>query len=197
MDVEEAGREAQTPAASTTTRAAGRPDEDQQLKNGGQTGPRGQTVGSTSTPSRPPRRTPCPYGKDCYRKNPLHFQESSHPGDSDYEEEEEQEDEDLPECPYGTDCYRKNPLHRKEYKHTQKPASMTRTRPRKPPVKDQDEDEDEDEYESSFIDDESEEEEEEEGGDDSDYVPPASDDSEKEEVRRLQREAQAFLQKKK
>lgn len=41
----------------------------------------------------------------CYsRKNPIHFQESSHPGDSDYEEQ--QEEEDRPECPYGTDCYR-------------------------------------------------------------------------------------------
>ncbi|MEQ2295811.1 hypothetical protein AMECASPLE_018405 [Ameca splendens] len=68
-------------------------------------------------------RTPCPYGKECYRKNPLHFNECSHPGDSDYEEEEEEE-EDRPECPYGTGCYRKNPLHRKEFKHTKKPASI-------------------------------------------------------------------------
>jgi len=40
------------------------------------------------------------------RKNPLHFQECSHPGDSDYEEEEEEADDDRPECPYGTHCYR-------------------------------------------------------------------------------------------
>lgn len=42
------------------------------------------------------------------RKNPVHFQECSHPGDTDYEEqqEEEEEGEDRPECPYGTDCYR-------------------------------------------------------------------------------------------
>lgn len=39
------------------------------------------------------------------RKNPVHFQECSHPGDTDYEEEKEEE-EDRPECPYGTDCYR-------------------------------------------------------------------------------------------
>lgn len=39
------------------------------------------------------------------RKNPLHFQECSHPGDTDYEDEEEEE-ADRPECPYGTDCYR-------------------------------------------------------------------------------------------
>lgn len=45
----------------------------------------------------------------CCRKNPLHFQECSHPGDTDYEEEEEEEETqeaDRPECPYGTDCYR-------------------------------------------------------------------------------------------
>lgn len=41
------------------------------------------------------------------RKNPAHFQECSHPGDSDYEEEEaEDADDDRPECPYGTHCYR-------------------------------------------------------------------------------------------
>ena len=43
------------------------------------------------------------------RKNPIHFQECCHPGDTDYEEEEEEEEEeeaDRPECPYGTDCYR-------------------------------------------------------------------------------------------
>lgn len=43
----------------------------------------------------------------CSRKNPVHFQECSHPGDTDYEEEEEETEEaDRPECPYGTDCYR-------------------------------------------------------------------------------------------
>lgn len=41
----------------------------------------------------------------CWRKNPVHFQESSHPGDADYKEEEP-EDVERPECPYGTDCYR-------------------------------------------------------------------------------------------
>lgn len=41
------------------------------------------------------------------RKNPIHFQECSHPGDTDYEEEDEETGEaDRPECPYGSDCYR-------------------------------------------------------------------------------------------
>lgn len=44
-----------------------------------------------------------------FRKNPVHFQECSHPGDTDHEEEDEEEEEaELPECPYGTDCYRCN-----------------------------------------------------------------------------------------
>lgn len=139
---------------------------------------------SSPAPSKARVRTPCPYGKDCYRKNPLHFQECSHPGDTDYEEEEEEE-EDKPECPYGTDCYRKNPLHRKEYKHTKKPARRVA---KKTPA---DED-DEDEYEDSFINDDSED-----AGDDSDYVPPDSDDSGKEDIKGLQREATAFLKRRK
>ncbi|XP_041642112.1 aprataxin and PNK-like factor isoform X2 [Cheilinus undulatus] len=164
MDVEEEGRGGETSTAdiNTTaqTSAVSQADkEDKKLKNGGQTSKKGESVGSNSSPAptKPRRRTPCPYGKDCYRKNPL---------------------------------------HRKEYKHTQKPASTMRTRPKKPPADNEDE-EDGSEYEDSFINDDSEEEEEEEGGDDSDYVPPASDDSEKEDIRRLQREAQAFLKKKK
>ncbi|XP_077102172.1 aprataxin and PNK-like factor isoform X2 [Siphateles boraxobius] len=133
------------------------------------------------------RRTRCAYGSSCYRKNPLHFQECSHPGDSDYEEEEEEEeeeedaDDDRPECPYGTHCYRKNPLHKKEYKHTKSPPKTVA-------------EEDEDHYENSFINDESEEEEAEE---DSDYLPESEDSGEGEDFKRLQKEAQAFLRRKK
>ncbi|KAL1281826.1 hypothetical protein QQF64_000629 [Cirrhinus molitorella] len=134
-------------------------------------------------------RTPCAYGSSCYRKNPVHFQECSHPGDSDYEEEEtEDADDDRPECPYGTHCYRKNLLHKKDFKHTKSPPKTA--------AADEDEDEDEDHYENSFINDESEEEEEEKADEDSDYVPE-SDDSGKEDIKRLQKEAKAFLRRKK
>uniref|UniRef100_A0A8C4N3E2 PBZ-type domain-containing protein n=1 Tax=Eptatretus burgeri TaxID=7764 RepID=A0A8C4N3E2_EPTBU len=51
-------------------------------------------------------RTPCSYGRSCYRKNPVHFAECSHPGDPDYEEEDAKPQENQPECPYGTACYR-------------------------------------------------------------------------------------------
>ncbi|XP_030634805.1 aprataxin and PNK-like factor [Chanos chanos] len=130
------------------------------------------------------QRTPCPYGSSCYRKNPVHFQECSHPGDDDYEEEqaEDDEDDDRPECPYGTDCYRKNPLHKKEYKHTKPPAK------RSVPSED---DEEDGNYDDSFINDDSEEVDE-----DSDYVPDQSDDSEKEDIKRLQKEAAAFVKRK-
>ncbi|XP_005748623.1 aprataxin and PNK-like factor isoform X3 [Pundamilia nyererei] len=144
---------------------------------------------SGPAPSKARVRTPCPYGTACYRKNPLHFQDCSHPGDTDYEEEEEEEEEeDKPECPYGSDCYRKNPLHRKEYKHTKKPVNPPTARhvAKKTPA------DDEDEYEDSFINDDSED-----AGDDSDYVPPDSDDSGKEDIKGLQREATAFLKRRK
>ncbi|KAJ4944046.1 hypothetical protein JOQ06_012593 [Pogonophryne albipinna] len=101
-DEEEGG--AGTSAANTetqTSKISQSEDEEKKIKNGRQ-----QTKRADAR-----LRTPCPYGKNCYRKNPMHFQESSHPGDTDYEEEEEEEEdetqeEDLPECSFGTDCYR-------------------------------------------------------------------------------------------
>lgn len=68
---------------------------------------------------------------------------------------------------------------------------MYNTRPRQKAAADQDADQDLDE-DDSFINDDSED-----GGDDSDYAPPDSDDSGKEDIRRLQKEAQAFLKKRK
>ncbi|XP_048843404.1 aprataxin and PNK-like factor [Brienomyrus brachyistius] len=112
----------------------------------------------TSSQARNSQRVPCPYGKDCYRKNPIHFKECSHPGDSDFEEKPADED-DRPECPYGTSCYRKNPLHKKEYKHTKDPGKRASR---------------EEEYadlDDSLVDDS------ESVDDDSDYVPYESDDS--------------------
>lgn len=67
--------------------------------------------------------------------------------------------------------------------------SAYNTRPRQKAAADQDADQD---LDDSFINDDSED-----GGDDSDYAPPDSDDSGKEDIRRLQKEAQAFLKKRK
>lgn len=70
------------------------------------------------------KRTPCPYGATCYRKNPAHRTEQSHPGDSDHEDEKPKTSDskddkgvDKPQCPYGKTCYRQNPQHKRDYKH--------------------------------------------------------------------------------
>ncbi|XP_026869502.2 aprataxin and PNK-like factor isoform X2 [Electrophorus electricus] len=149
------------------------------------------TESGDSTESKAQQRTRCPYGTSCYRKNPVHFMECSHPGDDDYEEEWGHEDggdgdDSRPECPYGTDCYRKNHLHKKEYKHTKPPETMS------VPGGDEDDGHDEDQYEDGFINDESEE----EVGSDSDYVPESGDRG-NEDVKQLQKEAKAFLRRKK
>lgn len=161
--------------------AAGNQD-DRKYKDGRRDDRAGSDTGPA--PSRPRPRATCPYGKDCYRKNPLHFQEASHPGDSDYEQEEEEsiQEVDLPECPYGTDCYRKNPLHHKEYKHTKRPVRATRAAPNA--AADDDDDEDDGD---SFIDDSSDD-----AFDDEDYVP---DEDDEDDVKRLQKEAKAFLRR--
>ncbi|XP_010077173.1 PREDICTED: aprataxin and PNK-like factor [Pterocles gutturalis] len=55
------------------------------------------------------KRTPCMYGTGCYRKNPVHFQQFSHPNDDDDHEMEivtQDNNDNQPECPYGTACYR-------------------------------------------------------------------------------------------
>ncbi|XP_010608006.1 aprataxin and PNK-like factor isoform X2 [Fukomys damarensis] len=55
------------------------------------------------------KRSSCMYGANCYRKNPVHFQHFSHPGDNDYggmHVTGQDETDDRPECPYGASCYR-------------------------------------------------------------------------------------------
>lgn len=151
------------------------------------------------------KRNPCMYGKGCYRKNPMHFQEFSHPGDSDYQEDkasDEDESDNRPECPYGTDCYRKNPQHREEYKHTLPPETGERRSKRKHDLKgksvladDSDEDGQSNEYdlEDSFINDE---EDFDHTDEDSDYEPE-SDDSAKEDIAELKKEAKQFVNRRK
>uniref|UniRef100_A0A8C5IIV4 PBZ-type domain-containing protein n=1 Tax=Junco hyemalis TaxID=40217 RepID=A0A8C5IIV4_JUNHY len=79
------------------------------------------------------KRTPCKYGSGCYRKNPIHFQQFSHPNDDDYHNMEmvaQGDDDSRLECPYGTACYRKNPQHKLEYKHSAPPVTGRGTRQR-------------------------------------------------------------------
>ncbi|NXC56788.1 APLF factor, partial [Aleadryas rufinucha] len=124
------------------------------------------------------KRTPCMYGSGCYRKNPIHFQQFSHPVDDDYHEVEvvaQDDNDNRPECPYGTACYRKNPQHKLEYKHSAPPGKRA-------VEKDGVNDGEANEYDlnDSFIDDE-EEEECEPTDEDSDWEP-SSEEKDNEDV---------------
>ncbi len=75
----------------------------------------------------------CPYGSRCYRKNPKHFEEFSHPKDTKADTISTDTSDSLstpstsnrgsidtsslPPCKYGATCYRKNLLHFAEYSH--------------------------------------------------------------------------------
>jgi len=130
-----------------------------------------QLVQTTSTSSQPnaDTRISCPFGINCYRKNPQHKIDEAHPGDADYidpssmgaeDAPQDGEPDNRPECEYGLQCYRKNPQHRKDYKH----SSNSRASKRKA-AKDLKKfakktagnhlSGDDDEYESDFINDES------------------------------------------
>ena len=70
---------------------------------------------------------PCPYGANCYRKNPVHFKEFSHPKKGDDTPDKAVkpsgsgvkhiDTSKLPVCPFGANCYRKNLIHFAEYSH--------------------------------------------------------------------------------
>ncbi|XP_040285977.1 aprataxin and PNK-like factor isoform X1 [Bufo bufo] len=152
----------------------------------------------------PKKRVPCIYGEQCYRKNPTHFQEFSHPGDSDYHDVEngsQDDNDDRPECPYGTDCYRKNPQHKLEYKHTRPPGRKLRKRNPKKAKRslldgDSDDDGESNDYdlEDSFIDDD-EDEDFDITDEDSDWMPD-SGDKDSEDVKELLTEAKKFMRRK-
>ncbi|XP_070368120.1 aprataxin and PNK-like factor isoform X2 [Equus asinus] len=137
------------------------------------------------------KRTSCMYGANCYRKNPVHFQHFSHPGDSDYGGVQvmcQDEADDRPECPYGASCYRKNPQHKIEYRHGT--LSMRS-------ISGEDDDVGQpNEYDlnDSFLDDE--EEEYEPTDEDSDWEPE-KEDQEKEDTEELLKEAKKFMKRKK
>uniref|UniRef100_A0A8C2DAN9 Zgc:165656 n=1 Tax=Cyprinus carpio TaxID=7962 RepID=A0A8C2DAN9_CYPCA len=123
-DGERRGAEVRPGAQAEDSKTQAEDPSDSQVSQGRQQRSKVTESKTSTSKVQKPRRTQCPYGSSCYRKNPVHFQESSHPGDSDYEEEEaEDADDDRPECPYGTHCYRKNLLHKKDYKHTKSPRT--------------------------------------------------------------------------
>ncbi|XP_052640104.1 aprataxin and PNK-like factor isoform X1 [Harpia harpyja] len=160
---------------------------------------------SESSKQNKHKRTPCMYGKGCYRKNPIHFQQFSHPNDDDYQETEiitQDNNDNRPECPYGTACYRKNPQHKLEYKHSAPPVTERGTRQqtskngKRAVEKDGASDDEPNEYDvnDSFIDDE--EEEHELTDEDSDWEP-SSEDKDNEDVETLLQEARRFVKTKK
>uniref|UniRef100_A0A6P7G9N5 Aprataxin and PNK-like factor n=1 Tax=Diabrotica virgifera virgifera TaxID=50390 RepID=A0A6P7G9N5_DIAVI len=71
------------------------------------------------------RRDRCWYGRQCYRTNPLHKLNLSHPGDPDYDGDNDNDNAEVNQqpCPYGVQCYRRNVLHRRLYKHFGPPAA--------------------------------------------------------------------------
>ncbi|CAF1934933.1 unnamed protein product [Rotaria magnacalcarata] len=87
------------------------------------------SISPKKTKSNDKRRPVCSYGATCYRKNPTHRSEQSHPGDSDYDDEEktnndndkddvdDDDDSSKPLCQYGNTCYRQNPQHKRDYRH--------------------------------------------------------------------------------
>ncbi|KAM4867171.1 aprataxin and PNK-like factor isoform 2-T3 [Thomomys bottae] len=136
------------------------------------------------------KRTSCMYGAKCYRKNPVHFQHFSHPGDSDYGEVQVMGGEEAdcqPECPYGTSCYRKNPQHKMEYRHSTVPVRS---------ILDEGDGAQPNEYDldDSFLDDDEEDYEPED--EDSDWEP-GKEDEEKEDTEELLKEAKMFMKRKK
>ncbi|XP_071281187.1 aprataxin and PNK-like factor isoform X1 [Agelaius tricolor] len=152
------------------------------------------------------KRTPCKYGSGCYRKNPIHFQQFSHPNDDDYHNMEmvaQDDDDSRPECPYGTACYRKNPQHKLEYKHSAPPVTGRGTRQRassngkRAVKKDGVNDGEANEYDLNdhFIDEE-EEEECEPTDEDSDWEP-SSEEKDNEDVDTLVQETCRFVRIKK
>ncbi|NXJ30912.1 APLF factor, partial [Dicrurus megarhynchus] len=139
------------------------------------------------------KRTPCMYGSGCYRKNPIHFQQFSHPTDDDYHDMEmvaQDDNDNRPECPYGTACYRKNPQHKLEYKHSAPPGKRA-------VEKDGVNDGEANEYDlnDSFIEEE-EEEECEPTDEDSDWEP-SSEEKDNEDVETLVQETCRFVRIKK
>ncbi|KAJ7341608.1 hypothetical protein JRQ81_005915 [Phrynocephalus forsythii] len=153
------------------------------------------------------QRTACQYGRSCYRKNPIHFQQFSHPGDSDYyvaEAVNQADNGNRPECPYGASCYRKNPQHRLEYKHTIPPESERRQKRPRAAKKgrgaftdknDQGDELDECSPSDSFIDQE-ENKECESTDEDSDWYPDVQD-QDNEDFGTLLKEARHFVKRKK
>ncbi|KAJ0178533.1 hypothetical protein K1T71_006356 [Dendrolimus kikuchii] len=72
-------------------------------------------VNNNNTPSPPAKQAPprerCIYGANCYRRNPQHKAQFSHPSDADWGRG------DRGTCPYGRDCRKRDPRHWLHHDH--------------------------------------------------------------------------------
>ncbi|XP_057316408.1 aprataxin and PNK-like factor [Hydractinia symbiolongicarpus] len=155
-----------------------------------------------------PSKPVCPYGSQCYRKNPAHFVEYTH---SNAANDQPTDDDDKPECEYGTSCYRKNAQHLRDYKHTKdiddsdEANRQTRQRTastKKKSIIDSRSDDDGEpntyDYDDSFIDDGmTSSESYENDDDDSDFNPGGDKESEDEDIQELVSEAKEFVNNRK
>ena len=81
----------------------------------------------------------CPYGARCFRKNPQHLAEFSHPKKDSASVSDSvtdsvdgpstsslspADDSSLPPCKYGASCYRKNLMHFAEFSHPTSTSSV-------------------------------------------------------------------------
>ncbi|XP_063932678.1 aprataxin and PNK-like factor isoform X2 [Zophobas morio] len=153
--------------------------------------------GNPSTSNSKPKRERCWYGAQCYRKNPVHRQDYTHPGDSDYESDP---DDNRPTCSYGATCYRKNKDHRREYKHPSRDPPSKKKRNRKKVerlnVATSQEMREFDDSEDPFInDDDSDEYNGSSYEEDSDWDESQEADEDAENVKRLVKEANRFVKK--
>lgn len=152
----------------------------------------------------------CPYGSQCYRKNPAHFVEYTHSNTANDQPTDQPtgDDDDKPECEYGTSCYRKNAQHLKDYKHTKnidapdktnrQARQRTAASTKKKSVIDSRSDDDGEpntyDYDDSFIDDGmTSSEGYENDDDDSDFNPGGDKESEDEDIQELVSEAKEFV----
>ncbi|RZC35682.1 aprataxin and PNK-like factor, partial [Asbolus verrucosus] len=152
------------------------------------------TDASTSDTKAKLKRERCWYGARCYRKNPVHRQEFTHPGDSDFESDP---DDNRPTCSFGAACYRKNKDHRRDYKHPprQPPNKKKRTRKKVDRLNAVDFDDDLSEVsEDPFaVDGDSDEYVEDSDSDDTDWEDSQNVEEDSENMRSLVKEANRFV----
>lgn len=151
---------------------------------------------------------PCPYGKKCYRKNPLHFKEYLHPDKDSSDDDDDKvagddSDDYRPVCPYGSSCYRQNPQHRKDFEHTDAVGPKHKTTKKRKNLDGTSDDDGHNtyDYNDSFLADDASDVKEDgssySGSDDPDWQPVQGDDNGKEDVNQLLHEAKGFLCNKK